>query len=150
MNPAMPVPGPGAKSDILVFDLPFLLFVLLLLFVSGRTTQLVFFLRFRRELHPLPMLSRLWEAPGGQTNIKTRVADVWLGFNIFLMNIRVFSICSWGASGWLLGGRLGVGNTPQDHSFYFTKSQPDRLHLTPIREGFWFGSWALNLHLFIV
>jgi hypothetical protein len=44
-----------------------------------------------------------------------------------------------GSPGWLLGGRLGAGNTPQDYSFYLTQYQPDRLHLTPIREGFWLG-----------
>ena len=29
-----------------------------------------------------------------------------------------------------------AGNTPQDHGFYLTESQPDRPYPTPIREGF--------------
>ena len=49
-----------------------------------------------------------------------------------------------GDPGWLLGCQLGAGHTPQDHSFYPTKSQPDRPQLTPIRDGFWLGSWAFT------
>ena len=55
-----------------------------------------------------------------------------------------FLIYSWEAPGWLLGGRLGAENTPQDHSFYSIKSQPDWPHLTSIREGYCFGTLAEN------
>ena len=62
-------------------------------------------------------------------------------FNTILKTNMVLHLLL-GGLGWLLGGRFGAGNTPQDHSFYTTKSQPDRPRLTPIREGFWLGSWA--------
>ena len=72
------------------------------------------------------------------------VADVWLGFKIFI-NIWILNLLlggPWAAPGWPAWG----WKYSQDHSFYFTKSksQPDLPHLTPIREGFWLGSWALT------
>ena len=70
------------------------------------------------------------------------VADVWLRFKI-VIRIWILNLLlggPWVAPGW----PAWAGNTSQDHSFYFTKSQPDLLHLTPIREGFWLGSWALK------
>jgi hypothetical protein len=45
---------------------------------------------------------------------------------------------------WLMGGRLGGGNTPQDQSFHFIKSHPDWLHSTSIREGFGFQHPTLD------
>ncbi len=70
----------------------------------------------------------------------------WLtsGWDLIFLQTPVFFNLLLGALGLILGGQLGAGNTPQDQSFYPTKSQPDRPHLTLIREGFWLGSWALT------
>ena len=56
--------------------------------------------------------------PRQMPDAQLHVADVWLGFKVFIKS--GFVICSWGGPGWLLGGQLGAGNTPQDHSVYPT------------------------------
>ena len=56
--------------------------------------------------------------PRQMPDAQLHVADVWLGFKVFIKS--GFLICSWGGPGWLLGGQLGAGNTPQDHSVYPT------------------------------
>ncbi len=60
------------------------------------------------------------------------------------LSMSIFHLLLVGALGWLLGGRLGAGNTLQDNSFYPIQSQPDWPHLTSIREGFWFDILARN------
>jgi hypothetical protein len=62
---------------------------------------------------------------------------------------NVFEIALWGALVWLMGGRLGVGDTLQDHSPNPIISQPDWLHITSIRKGLWMPKKAEHLTTFV-
>ena len=75
------------------------------------------------------------------------MADIWLGFKISLTSR--FVSCSLGGPGWLPGGRLGAGTTPQDHGCYPIQYQPDWLHPTLIREGFWLGLGLKQIGIFV-
>ena len=81
-----------------------------------------------------------------RTHAHTWLTSGWDFFSFFY-NLD-FEFALGGVPGCLLGGRLGVGNTAQDHSFYPIKYQPDWLHLTLIHEGFWLGSWACKKSFF--
>jgi hypothetical protein len=74
----------------------------------------------------------------------TRLTSGWdLLFVVFEKMFNLLLGGPWVAPGWPAWGWKYL----QDSSVYHTKSQPDRLHLTPIREGLWLGSEAFKIRM---